>query len=117
MTDQANNTQVELTETQQKMIDEFFVQTARKIVPVTILGEKAAVVFRHVFGFVDEFQYGLDETGNVVVQDMPTGNYAVLRAEILCSLVSAYSPELQKCKKEQIIDVAPDLMREAGLLG
>lgn len=109
--------QTELTETQQKLVDDFFIQTARKIVPITIVGEKARVVFRHMFALVGDFHYGLDETGNVVVQDMRSGNFAVLSGDILCSFVAAYLTELQSCGKDEVKQIVPDIVKEAGLEG
>lgn len=115
MTDETK--QIELTETQQKIVDDFFIQTARKIVPITIVGEKARVVFRHMFALVGDFHYGLDETGNVVVQDMRSGNFAILSGDILCSFVAAYIPELQSCGKDEVKQIVPDIVKEAGLEG
>jgi hypothetical protein len=40
-----------------------------------------------------------------------------LTGDVLCSFVAAYVPELQKCKKDEVIDIVPDLVKEAGLLG
>lgn len=106
-----------LSEVEQKIVDDFFIQTARKIVPITILGEKARVVFRHMFGLVGDFHYGLDETGNVVVQDMRSGNFGILTGDVLCSFVAAYLTELQSCGKDEVKQIVPDLFKEAGLAG
>ena len=106
-----------LTEVEQKIVDDFFIQTARKIVPITIVGEKARVVFRHMFALVGDFHYGLDETGNVVVQDMRSGNFAILSGDILCSFVAAYLTELQSCGKDEVKQIVPDIVKEAGLEG
>lgn len=119
MTEQVNNEvkNTELTETQQQLLGEFVNATVRKVLPVTIIGEKATCVFRHVFGFVDNYQYGVDETGNVVVQDMASGNYGMIEGNVLCSLLSVYEKEIAACKKDEVKQIEPDLLKEAGLAG
>ena len=74
----------------------------RRGLGVQVVGKNAQMVFRHVFGVAGQFQYGVDETGNVVLQDGVSGRFLVVPTSELINVGYSFLREVEETPDDEV---------------